>query len=174
MRRRQTSFIQSRSHSPQDLHPGGFGGRGDVSPELQQCAFDLYGCVVRRRLPHCQLTLPAPGHTPHTPHCEFTLPAHTPQCLPAHTASRVGLCRRRSVSTLPPPRLFCSNAGPDGIAQTAGRTAELEIAHWPQSEAIDKEFAQNLKAAQDELAADVSSDGADNVLPLASHAFRPR
>ena len=118
MRRRQTRFIQSRSHSTQGLHPGGFGGSGDVGPELGKVAFDLFGCVVRRRLPHCQLTLPA-----HAPHCEFTLPAHTPQCLPAHTASRVGLCRRRSVSTLPPPRLFCSNAGPAGIAPTAGRSA---------------------------------------------------
>ena len=99
MRRRQTSFIRSRSHSPQGLHLGGFGGSGYVSPELGKVAFDLYGCVVRRRrrLPHCRLTLP-----PHTPHCEFTLPAHTPQCLPAHTkpSPRTGSARQTAMNLL--------------------------------------------------------------------------
>ena len=64
--------------------------------------------------------------------------------------------------------------GPPVCSRVEDPLAKLEIAHWPQSKAIDEQLAQKLEAAQGELAADVSSDDEDRVLPLASHAFRPR
>jgi hypothetical protein len=74
---KQVSSSHGRIRRRSSARARGFGGSGDVSPELRQSALDFHACVVRRRLPHCLPTLPA--HTPHchtaSSHCQLPLPA---------------------------------------------------------------------------------------------------